>query len=302
MEKKRHWLSFAIDKIFKFTVVFCVLFIFYLLLGVTTFATFKVPTDSMEPALLPEDYILVNKWVMGGRIFNVWDALDKKEVRISRLPGFGKVMRNDVLVFNFPYPEHWDSIGLDVMKYYVKRCIALPGDTFEIKDAHYQVRGYGKALGNLQQQDKMRQLLEKRILNDTSACECDVYLNTYPFNDAVKWNALKFGPFWVPAKGSVIVMNSQNKILYQNILEWEQKKQLTLRNDTVLLGDSAIWEYGFQENYYFVAGDRAVNSQDSRYWGVLPESFIVGKAWCIWKSIDKNSGKLRWNRILKKVE
>lgn len=83
-------------------------------------------------ALLPGDNILVNKWVMGARIFNIWDAAEGKEVRISRLLGLGEIKRNDVLVFNFPYPAQWDSIGLNLMTYYVKRCVALPGDTFEI--------------------------------------------------------------------------------------------------------------------------------------------------------------------------
>lgn len=64
----------------------------------------------MEPALFAGDNILVNKWVMGGRLFDIWDASEKKNVEISRLPGFGKVKHNDVLVFNFPYPGRWDSL------------------------------------------------------------------------------------------------------------------------------------------------------------------------------------------------
>jgi len=45
-----------------------------------------------------------------------------------------------------------------------------------------------------------------------------------------------------------------------------------------------------------------MNSQDSRYWGLLPEPFIVGKAVRIWKSVDKDTGKVRWKRIFKKIE
>ena len=54
-----------------------------------------------------------------------------------------------MLVFNFPYPENrWNSISMDVMRYYVKRCIALPGDTLEIRGGRYKVRGCGERLGN----------------------------------------------------------------------------------------------------------------------------------------------------------
>ena len=45
-----------------------------------------------------------------------------------------------------------------------------------------------------------------------------------------------------------------------------------------------------------------MNSQDSRYWGLLPESFIVGKAVRIWKSVDNSTDRIRWNRIFKKIE
>ena len=42
------------------------------------------------------------------------------------------------------------------------------------------------------------------------------------------------------------------------------------------------------------------NSQDSRYWGLLPEEYIVGRASFIWKSTD-NEGKIRWKRIFKSI-
>ena len=65
----------------------CGAVLIWILLQVTCIATFKIPSDSMEPALLDGDNILVNKCVMGGRLFNLWDALDNKETDISHLPG-----------------------------------------------------------------------------------------------------------------------------------------------------------------------------------------------------------------------
>lgn len=106
------------------------------------FASFSIPSDSMEPTLRPGDYVLVNKVLKGARIFDLEDAIDHRPLSIRRLPGMEKFKRGEVLVFNFPYPERWDSIGFDVMLYYVKRCIAVPGDTMEIRDACYRVRGW----------------------------------------------------------------------------------------------------------------------------------------------------------------
>ena len=125
----------------------CILIIGWLVLQTTCFTTFTIPSDSMAPTLQAGDRILVNKWIMGTRIFNIWDALEGKEVKIHRLPGVGKVKRNDVLVFNFPYPAKQDSLAMDVMLYYVKRCIALPGDTLEIRNGFYRIRGIEEKLG-----------------------------------------------------------------------------------------------------------------------------------------------------------
>jgi signal peptidase I len=43
-------------------------------------------------------------------------------------------------------------------------------------------------------------------------------------------------------------------------------------------------------------------SQDSRYWGLLPEEYIVGRAIRIWKSVDKDTDEFRWERWMKKIE
>ena len=105
--------------------------------------------------LIPGDYVLVNKMLKGPRIFSLGDARQHKPLHIDRLKGFSEFQRNEVLVFNFPYPERWDSIGFNLMLYYVKRCIALPGDTVEIRDARYRVRGYDKELGNIVSQNSL---------------------------------------------------------------------------------------------------------------------------------------------------
>ena len=153
----------------------------------------------MEPALLAGDNILVNKWVMGGRIFNIWDALEGKEVKISRLPGLGKIRRNDVLVFNFPYPAQWDSIGLNVMSYYVKRCVALPGDTFEIRKAHYWVRSCETSLGNVESQDALM-----RIVANGREKDYGIVMSGYPYNGLVDWNIVNFGPLYLPESHSAL--------------------------------------------------------------------------------------------------
>lgn len=295
--KKKKRVLWVIDKFLNLFLIAFGIVVIWVLLQVTTIATFRIPSDSMEPTLLAGDNILVNKWVMGGRIFNIWDAIDGKEVKISRLPALGKIKRNDVLVFNFPYPARWDSIGLNLMSYYVKRCVALPGDTFEIKKAHYRVRGCETSLGNVESQDALMRMAANGTEKDYG-----IVMSGYPYNGLVNWDIINFGPLYLPARGDDIEMNPKHVALYRNAIEWEQNKKLLLRGDTVLLNDSVIRNYRFKENYYFMTGDKVMNSQDSRYWGLLPEPFIVGKAVRVWKSVDRGTDKIRWKRIFRKIK
>ena len=61
------------------------------------------------------------------------------------------------------------------------------------------------------------------------------------------------------------------------------------------------------EHQYFMMGDNRDNSQDSRYWGFLPETYIKGKALFIYFSFEENGSltnmftDIRWSRILGRV-
>ena len=276
------------------TVIFYLCVLVYLLLQMIAFASFRIPTDSMYPTLCPGDNILVNKGIMGARIFNIWDMAEEKEVEIHRLPGLGKVKRNDVLVFHYPYPHSNDSLSMHLLKYYVKRCIALPGDTMGIRKGHYYIKGINEPIGNIEAQKRIERLQKE----DTRG----IAMNTYPWDKYINWTIQDFGPLHVPARGQTVVMDSTAVKLYRKLIEREQKKPLVRKVNNMYLGDSLIKEYCFQENYYFMGGDYMENSEDSRYWGLLPEPYIVGVATRIWKSIDKSTGKIRWDRVMKKIE
>ena len=276
---------------------FSVLLLLWIVLQVTTVAHFVVPTGSMEPTLIPGDRILVNKWLMGARIFDVWESAAGKRVEISRLPGLEKIERNDVIVFNFPHRHRWDSIGMDIMAYYVKRCVALPGDTFEIRNGYNKVRGYEGVLGN-----EEGQRILSHLLSEENPSKEKLLQGGFPDDERVGWNIGEFGPLYIPKEGGKVDMTVENALVYRKAIEWEQRTKLHIRGGSICLGDSIIKEYTFGKNYYFTAGDNVLSSQDSRYWGLLPEEYIVGKATRIFRSVNKHTGKERWNRFLKKIE
>ena len=283
-----------VDKLLTLACGLSVLIIMGILLQITTFASFRVPTGSMSPTILSNDYILVNKSIMGARIFDIWEAAEEKEVEIHRLPGLGKVKRNDVLVFHYPYPHRNDSLSMHLLKYYVKRCIALPGDTMGIEHGHYYIKGIHEPVGNVEAQKRI-----SRLRKDDAR---GIVMDAYPWDKYLNWTIQDFGPLHVPARGQTVAMDSTAVKLYRKLIEWEQKKHMTREGNKVYLGDSLIREYRFQENYYFMGGDNMENSKDSRYWGLLPEPYIVGVATRIWKSVDKYTDEVRWDRVMKQIE
>ena len=58
-------------------------------------------------------------------------------------------------------------------------------------------------------------------------------------------------------------------------------------------------DYTFRMNYYWMMGDNRHNSQDSRYWGFVPETHVVGKASFIWFSWENGP---RWKRIFSSIK
>jgi signal peptidase I len=272
----------------------CMAVVVYVVGQVLLFASFKIPTHSMQPGLVGGDYALVWKPILGARVFNLFDAIEGKKVRVYRLPGLRKVQRNDVLVFHYPYPHRNDSIGMHILKYYIKRCVALPGDTFRIDNGIYRVSGVTDTLGIYHRQTELSDREDSTFQKGVFHC--------FPFDSVYQWNVKRFGPLYVPGKGSEVAIDTQNIVLYRNLITYETDRKITLKDGQVLLDDKPLTTYTFTHDYYFMAGDWVSDSRDSRYWGLLPDDLIVGKAAFIWRSVDMRTKKFRWKRFLKKIQ
>ncbi|MDX8393840.1 MAG: signal peptidase I [Mariprofundales bacterium] len=56
-------------------------------------------------------------------------------------------------------------------------------------------------------------------------------------------------------------------------------------------------QWAVPENMFFALGDNRNNSRDSRFWGFIPQEYLVGKAAFIWWSWDGHTNHIRWNRL-----
>lgn len=290
MKKQKH-IRNLINKAVDIVFWSCMVTVLWFTLQVFLFSFFKIPSDSMEPELTIGDNILVLKPTIGPRVFNLFASMRNEQTEIYRIPGIKKIQRNDILVFNFPHPNSWNKIEMHILKYYIKRCVGLPSDTLSIQNGFFHVKGIETSLGNMESQNKIA---------TTEQFEDGIF-HSFPFDSIISWNIKDFGPLYIPGKGDSITLNQTNCRLYRKLIEWEQQGSLQYKDSTIFLNGTPINGYRFQKNYYFMAGDNGMNSQDSRYWGLLPEEYIVGKAWIIWKSVDPYTDKFRWNRFLKVI-
>lgn len=265
-----------------------ILFLLYWILQVTTVCSFHTPSSSMSPTLLPDESGLVNKWKMGARIFNVFDAMEGKPYTIRRLPGYGKLDRSDVIVFNYPYLDsNKDSIAMNLGLYYCKRAVGVAGDTLEIRNGFYHVRGCRDTLGVASEQEMLRDYVSEHIRKEPDISRWPGWMKCNPKDSTIGWTIKDMGPFVIPAEGMTMKIDYRNWLLYRRYIEWETGMKLEWKDSLAIMDENPIKFYKFTENYCFAAGDHVIDSRDSRYFGLVPEKFIVGTAGILWKSKDK---------------
>jgi len=127
----------------------------------------------------------------------------------------------------------------------------------------------------------------------------------FPNDSRYDWSVDNFGPVVIPAKGKTIELNTNNLPIYKKVISTYEKNDLKVKDGKIIINGKETTSYTFKMNYYFMMGDNRQNSQDSRYWGFVPEDHVVGKAVFIWLSLDQNKSflsKIRWKRLFTVID
>jgi signal peptidase I len=125
----------------------------------------------------------------------------------------------------------------------------------------------------------------------------------FPFDTLnYPWNVDNFGPLYVPKKGDKVELNMKTLPLYARIIGTYEENDLQVKDSVIYINGEVADSYTFKMNYYWMMGDNRHSSADSRYWGFVPEDHVVGKAYFIWLSLDKDKSffdKIRWKRMFR---
>lgn len=218
-----------LSRLIDYAKSFFPLLLFVLVLRSFLFEPFRVPTGSLEPTVLPGDFILSNKYTYGLRL-PVWG---------NKILDINKPKNGDIAIFRIP---------VDNKTWMVKRVIGIPGDKISYVDKKFTVNGSSA---------KYKYIGPSKDTNNGQ-------------------------DFW-PVK------------VYEEELFGIKHNIFLKEND-----HSHDFHITVPEGHYFMIGDNRDNSDDSRFWGFVPEKNLEGKAMLVWLSWDPYGWvprNIKWSRI-----
>ncbi|MFI3323933.1 MAG: signal peptidase I [Rikenellaceae bacterium] len=295
----------------------------------------------------------------------------------NRLAGLKEVERGDVVVFNFPAGDtvllenqavtYYDVLRsyqgqfgeeqgreilfedftvvarpVDKRENYVKRCVAVGGDTIKIVDGQLFVNGTAEEqnegrqfIYNVQTTSPLSAAVLEKLqvteaygngsmyqmpLSDSKAQTVESLPNViavskyiarganddiFPHDHRYGWNPDNFGELWIPQRGATVELTAENMPMYRRIISLYEGNDLREEEGRIYINGLETNTYTFAMNYYWMMGDNRHNSADSRFWGFVPEDHVVGRAAVVLTSLDAARSfpsNIRWNRLFKSVE
>ena len=273
-----------------------------IVLLVKTFAytSCSIPSAGMENSLYQGEKVLVNKWSYGLRLpFTDYHWLADK------------VGKGDIVLFNNPIPSNRET-PIFARELFVSRCVGLPGDTLML-NRELWVTGERALSPDSKQlyaypygaEDTLRYAMdllgiegnllvgysEGRYVRSFSHYE--LYLLRQKLGTALDIELVHANdttdshPFVIPSRGKTIQVFPWNITLLCNTISCHEKRQALVKNDTLWVEGKPVSSYTFKQDYYWMASNNPVNLSDSRLFGLVPHSHLVGRVEYIWYSSRK---------------
>ena len=300
-----------------------------LLVKVTVLEAYIVPTGSMENTIMTGDFLIGSRFVYGMRTPD-WIGIPYTDIGFFipyiKFPEFKIPEKGDILIFKYPRDKYVK---------YVKRCVAGPGDTVKVVDKQLFVNSQVVPMWeNAKYLTAPMQKIYKQpdiFLSSDNNINRDnlgpIYVpkkgDKYSINSETNWRllltlmimegnqaTLKNGEVeytFTLQDPSEIYRRKGKQSVYDDyfpngnlITPWSKAIKEEHFNFLLVNGKpvNEITEYVLTQNYYWAMGDNRDDSLDSRYWGFIPENNILGEALFTYFSIDLDSWKPRWERII----
>ena len=226
-----------------------------------------IPAKGMENVLWQGDCILLNK--------------------LSSQPCFG-----DISIYRERQSHEW-CIG---------RCIGMAGDTLLMNDSMIDAVASTRKLTDYKQFYRSQR---SRAIYELSRTEVN---NLQKSDSLLRFAAMrrpfKEYAFVLPRRGEVIRIDSMNCYMYARLINKNEPYRACVRNHSLWVNGHHVISWVFRDDYYWMASNNVLNLKDSRTYGPICRSRIIGRAICVLFSRDVKSGSFyfRPDRFLKMID
>lgn len=149
-----------------------------------------------------------------------------------------------------------------------------------------------------EQRDKLSKLDNTQSLKEEIPPQNFVDLDYFPHDVEIPNSLYEVKPMILPRKNEIYRIDETNKVTFFHLIKRFENSKISLRSDGLYLNNKRITSYRFSNNYYYMIGDNRATSYDSRFWGPVPEIFILGKAEVIYYS---RNNTINWERFFKRI-